>query len=295
MNSPEITEETRIRRAAHTLQAAFLIFREATWHTHVLNIKVENKQILVKEDPEMTFRWQGWFSHYPKHQTPDPRDKAAVLTMMATYDVGHMKQLVAQVFEDMDVLLEEVMIDPKPPKRRTVLLYANGTFDPNLYDHWLLRVTSRTTGEQFAVDISGPQYDHHVCCGPWMKVEHQFVEEVLLVKPLGTLEKFKASTAELKSTAGLEADVQAQAMVAFHAAIDIGMLKKGITWAAVLSKADEDYVRHRDKALKVGRRAIDKYVQTTHLTKRRWKAERYEKRHPKAVEEERKLVDEILS
>tara|TARA_R110002003_G_scaffold110_5_gene9294 strand:- start:6827 stop:7150 length:324 start_codon:yes stop_codon:yes gene_type:complete len=107
MASPAATEEMRLERAAHTLQAVFLMFREATWHNHVLDINAESKNIVIEDDPEKTTRRQGWFSDCSKVRTLKPEDKAAVLTMMSIGDVGNMKQLIGQMLEgEMDDMMQ---------------------------------------------------------------------------------------------------------------------------------------------------------------------------------------------
>tara|TARA_R110002003_G_scaffold110_5_gene9293 strand:- start:6122 stop:6802 length:681 start_codon:yes stop_codon:yes gene_type:complete len=195
----------------------------------------------------------------------------------------------------MDVVLEDVMLRIQSPQRTTLILYGEKVVDFNDYEHWLIRVTSRTSRKQWAIDIAGAQYGHHVYFAPWQVVLDNFIERILLVKPFGTQEQLIKAVGELKSVAGMEADVQAKAMEAFHATVDPKMQKKGHTWASILEKDEKDFVRHRDRVLKVGRSALDKYVEATHLTKRRLKMERFENRHPDVVEADKNRVcDDIL-
>lgn len=309
----ELADINRIERAADTLKAVFLAFRETTWHTNIFDIRCDADDIFIFDDPDKTLRWQGWFSQYPNELTDNPNDKAAVLTTMACYDIAHLRKLVDQMVEGamcgkenpnleltsdkigMDVILEEVMFRVNPPKRRIGIHYGYHGVDPNDYDLWIIRITSRTTGNQWAIDIAGAQYDSHVPCIPWTHACSKLIDKVLAFQPFGTLEKYAVAMAKTKSTDGLETDVQMKAMQAFHAAVDPAMEKKGLSWAAILGKDEKDYVRHRDKILKVGTRAMDVHVKNCSLTKRRLKAERYEKRHFKElVEEERKICQDIL-
>lgn len=101
MSSPKVTDAVRLQRAASALQSAFAIFREVTWHNHIHSIKLEPKQICIKEDPNKLFRYQGWFSPYPVSMTPKHQDKLAVLMTMGGDDVGHMRELVEQMVEGM--------------------------------------------------------------------------------------------------------------------------------------------------------------------------------------------------
>jgi hypothetical protein len=85
-------------RATNTIKAAFLMFREATWHTHILNIKY-GKDIVIVDDPKKIGRQQGWFAPFPDHLTPTSKDKAAVLSSMACHDIGYMRKLIEQVLQ----------------------------------------------------------------------------------------------------------------------------------------------------------------------------------------------------
>ncbi|KAH7072710.1 hypothetical protein BKA63DRAFT_604409 [Paraphoma chrysanthemicola] len=295
MSSPEVTEEVRLQRAAFTLQSAFAIFREVTWHNHIYSIKLEPRQIAIKEDPNKLFRFQGWFSPYPVPMTPKHQDKVAVLMTMGGDDVGHMRELIEQMVESMDVKLEDILIRPRPTTRRTVILRPDATIVLNDNDHWLIRITLNTTGEQYALDISGAQYNHHTYLSPWSSACDTFIAKILLVKPFGTLQKYVRDISDLKDLAGLEAEVQADAMASFHGIVDIAMQNKNLTWSAILSKPEKDYIRHRDKVLRKGKHAMEEYVQATHLAKRRLKAERYERRNPDfVVEGLGRIQDEVL-
>lgn len=140
MTEPEISEAKRIGRAAVTLQAIFLQFREATWHRHIQSIKSKPEILGMTNDPDFKNRFNGWFSPFPNEMIHNVRDKSAILTAMACYDLAHMKKMVEQLFEgkaaetrmktgpwlttrhaDMDVLIEEVMIRPKPPVRPVIM------------------------------------------------------------------------------------------------------------------------------------------------------------------------------
>jgi hypothetical protein len=96
---------------------------------------------------------------------------------MSYHDIGFMKKLVEQLFDGslstfsgveagalttgcigMNVSIEEVNIRLKPLVHRIVIVYKDGRTDFDIYDYCLMRVTSRTTERQTALDISGPQY-----------------------------------------------------------------------------------------------------------------------------------------
>jgi len=92
-------ETEYMSRATDTIKAAFLIFREATWHTHILNIKCNQKENIIVDDAKKTGRQQRWFVPFPDHLTPTTRDKAAVLSNMACHDIGYLRKLIEQILE----------------------------------------------------------------------------------------------------------------------------------------------------------------------------------------------------
>ncbi|KAF2832257.1 hypothetical protein CC86DRAFT_401024 [Ophiobolus disseminans] len=291
----ESAEIKRIERAADTLKATFLTFRDETWHTHIFDVQCFPENIFIFDDPNKSLRWQGWFSHYPEELVDTPDDRAAVLSAMASYDIAHLRKMIEQMLEGMDVILEEVLFSLNPPRRGTCISYGCKAVDLHDFDHWLIRITSCATGNQWAIDIAGAQYDSHISCIPWILACPKLISRTLAVLPFGTMERYAVAMADTKGTDGVEIDVQMKAMQAFHAAIDPGMARKKLSWAVILGKDEKDYVRHRDKILKKGTKAMGDFVLNSHLTKRRVKAERYEKRHfDELVEERNKICQDIL-
>lgn len=181
----------------------------------------------------------------------------------------------------LEVHIEEVKVRLKPLVECTVIAVEPGEeLDINSYrTHWCMRVTLPSTGKQNALDISGVQYSISHGDMPWESQLEFFIEEVQAVKPLGTLGKFAEEMADFKGTEGLEYEVGAGAIKAWHQTVDAAMERKGLTWADVLQKPEADYERHTRKILSVGTKAMWKYVAVTKLTKKRNKAERYEERH----------------
>jgi hypothetical protein len=68
-------------------------------------------------------------------------------------------------------------------------------------------------------------------------------------------------------------------MQAWHDVVDPAMKKKGMSRAAILDKPATHYTRHKEKVMKVGKKAIETVVADQKLTKRRLKAERFDDRH----------------
>ncbi|CAO2649189.1 Nn.00g101380.m01.CDS01 [Neocucurbitaria sp. VM-36] len=289
-----VPEHDRILRAALTLKLAFLYFREATWHSFYNGIASKGKTITLLKDSTKANRYNGWFSPFPNHLVHDPHEKNAVLTTMSCYEIGHMKKLTEQLFEGMDVLIEEVRLRLKPIARRTVIVYEDAKVDFNDYDYWTIRITSRSTGKQTAVDICGPQYDIQLCGFDWDYLCRTYVEKILSVQPFGSLADYTAAMIDLKGLGGFEFEMGAGAMKVFHETVDPAMEKKGLTWATILGKNEKDYARHSYKVLKVGKKAIEAYVAGENLTKRRQKAERYEKRHEEELDVERVRLGQRL-
>ncbi len=187
-----------------------------------------------------------------------------------------------------DVHIEEVKVRLKPVLECTVLAATcleDFNMDP-YHNHWCMRVTLRTTGQQTCLDVGGVQYGTIQVDMPWKSYSDFFVEEVQAVKPLGTLGEYVEAMTQTKGTAAIAFDVAADAMRAWHQTVDAAMERKDLTWEAVLGKEEKDYQRHTKKILSVGTKAMQKYAAETKLMKRRLKAERYEQRHEYEMEEE---------
>ncbi|KAF1942664.1 hypothetical protein EJ02DRAFT_488220 [Clathrospora elynae] len=244
-------EEDRIARAALTLQEAFLDFREATWHSFVADIFNEGKSIAVIEGLNQTRdRLNGWFAQFPHYMGLDEHEKAAVLTMMSGHELGHMQKLVNQMYEEQKRIeanrTDNVPRHGRPPRRSAPLspphrpphhtCPQDGRFGLNDYDYWLMRVTSRATGKQWALDLMGPQYDIQLLCFRWTTMMNSFAEKELSVQPFGTLATYTAELVELKGMMGMGLEVGAQAMQAFHDVVDARMDNKGLSWNAILDK-----------------------------------------------------------
>jgi hypothetical protein len=303
----DITVSFRIKRACQMVRAVFLAYREATWSRfckEVMPPQGQSVAIVIIDDPTKTGRRNGWFCDFPHHLVPDPVIRNAVLTTMSCHDIAFMKKLIEQMFEGtlsrilseasadhghtgLDVEIEEVKVRLRPEGPRTVILYENNQTDLNKYDFWLLRITSRTEGTQLACDITGLQFGHKYVAIPWEDHIGVYAKEILAVKSFGTLAEFATEVAKTKGVTGIQYDISARAMEAWHETVDAAMEKKGLSWAALINKPNADYIRHSDKVLRVGRKAIEAWVANQRLTKRRLKAERYDDRH----EEER--LDEM--
>jgi hypothetical protein len=179
----------------------------------------------------------------------------------------------------LNVDFEEVRAHVKPDGFRVVIKYAAGRTDHNNYDFWFMRMTSRTSGKQFAFDLSGLQFGIEYVISPWESYVAINIKEILAIKPFGTLAAFTAEVAQTKGVTGMHYDVSTRAMQAWHEVVDPAMKKKGLSWAAIFKKPATDYVRHKEKVLKVGKKAIETWVANQRLTKRRLKAERFDDRH----------------
>ena len=178
------------------------------------------------------------------------------------------------------------------------LVYEGLKVDFNTYDHWILRITSNTSRRQWAIHVAGAQYDIRAASYNWHFMETQYIDQVLKVQPFGSLEAYATAMTSgkcAKSGVGFRIGVQAEAMIAFHAIVDWQMDRKDLTWAKILGKKEPDYVRHRNKVLKLGMKTMEEYVDNESLAKRRVKALRYDQRHAEELlAEEKEIVKETL-
>jgi hypothetical protein len=138
-------------------------------------------------------------------------------------------------------------------------MYERGRTDFNDYDFWFMRVTMRTTGRQIALNIAGLQFGISNVT-PWETHNNAYVDKILAVKPFGTLAEFTSEVAETKGLTGMQYDISVSAMQAWHDSVDPAMEKKGLSWALIFKKFPDDFARHRDKVLKVGKKAMETWV-----------------------------------
>ncbi|CAN9397995.1 unnamed protein product [Alternaria sp. RS040] len=296
---PVCSPDLRIHRACYVLREVFYAYREATWSRFCASISLatrHNGLTIITEDPMKSGRKNGWFADFPnQYFVGNPTAKEKVLAITPCYDVGFLKKLVEQLFAGLDVHIEEVNVRLKTLTECTIVAVEPGEeLDLGYYQtHWCMRITVPSTGRQTALDITGAQYGISHGDMPWESQLEFFVEKIQAVKPLGTLEKFAEEMATFKGTEGLEYQVAAGAIKAWHQTVDSAMQRKGLTWADVLQKPEADYERHTRKIISVGTKAMQKYAAVTKLTKRRNKAERYEERHEDQLEGETEELEMI--
>jgi hypothetical protein len=94
-------QKEHMERISATLNTIFIQFREATWHTHVMEVQTGGHQIMLYLSEQKPFRRHGWWSMFPSHIVglADEQNKNAVLTTMAIHDVARLTQLISQMFE----------------------------------------------------------------------------------------------------------------------------------------------------------------------------------------------------
>jgi hypothetical protein len=94
-------EREHLERISTTLNTNFLQFREATWHTHVMDVHTGGNQIMLHLSEQKPFRRHGWWSMFPSHIVglADEQNKNAVLTTMAIFDIAHLTTLISQMFQ----------------------------------------------------------------------------------------------------------------------------------------------------------------------------------------------------
>jgi hypothetical protein len=199
---------------------------------------------------------------------------------------------------DMHFTFSEVLIRLKHQHARTLFVNSCSSLTSDLtkLDVWVFRMTSTVTQRTWALHLSGAQYHKPEIATFWDDFVHDHVASILSTKPLGTLSHFARSQAQTKTLSGMQHDLQLRAMRSFHATVDPAMAKKKLTWKDVLSKPQDDFVRHADKIMGVGKRAVVAFTKEEGpLTKRRQKLERYEKRHEDEVMMGKtKMCEEIL-
>jgi hypothetical protein len=191
----------------------------------------------------------------------------------------------------MKVTLEEVRFRVKLGHPSVVFLTRNKYINPSIQDFWCIRVTSTITQRQWAIHLSGPQYGK---CEPgtnWNDFAREYIDGTFAVLPFGTLSRYTTATSQTKGMAGMNHDLAIRSMQAFHDTVDAGMTRKNLTWTDILHKSDEDFMRHADKVLRVGNKAVETFMKDLgSLTKRRQKAGRWDKRHAEDMKVEHERI-----
>lgn len=193
----------------------------------------------------------------------------------------------------MSVTLEEISFHLAPNHLTTSLLTGQTHIQPSTHPLWCIRVTSTLTQRQWAIHLSGPQYGKLEPATDWLDFARQFIatDSEFLVLPFGSLAKYIAAMSKSKGVEGMRCDLSAGAMRAFHRTVDGAMSRKKLSWTKVMRKSDEDFMRHADKILRVGNKAVEKWVEGVgQLGKRRREAERWERRHKEEMEGEEERV-----
>ncbi|KAH3916188.1 hypothetical protein HBH56_069970 [Parastagonospora nodorum] len=290
-------EADYILRVFYILWSAFLDFRETTWTTPIAGVpNHDTLEPVIIVDELKTDRWNGYWSKFPTDRIPPLQDTTTRVQVLCTgscLDTAHFTRLIEQVFEGMSVTLEEISFRLDPSHPTTSLLTGQTHTQPCTHPLWCLRVTSTLTHRQWAIHLSGPQYAKLEPATDWLDFARSYIapDSEFLVLPFGSLARYTAAVSKTKGVDGMRCDLSAGGMQAFHDTVDKAMGRKNLSWTKVMRKSDEDFMRHADKILRVGNRAVEAWMEGVgQLGKRRRDAERWERRHGEEMEREQERV-----
>jgi hypothetical protein len=108
------------------------------------------------------------------------------------------------VVTDSDVIVEEVNVRMKPPKRSAILIVEGlGSSDGGYNSHCLLQVTKELPFQQWILDITGPQLNVFDPCITLSTYMTKYVDLFRMTAPLGTAKLFFDKLADTEGLVGL--------------------------------------------------------------------------------------------
>jgi hypothetical protein len=75
-------EKEHMERISATLNTIFIQFREATWHTHVMEVQTGGNQIMLYLSEQKPFRRHGWWSMFPSHIVGLPMSRTRTQSLL---------------------------------------------------------------------------------------------------------------------------------------------------------------------------------------------------------------------
>ncbi|KAK8152411.1 hypothetical protein BC567DRAFT_253156 [Phyllosticta citribraziliensis] len=165
---PSVSTEQSFQRASKLLQETFMIFREGLYDQNTMFTFLDEGNVVLTHD-------------FPK----DPLDARMAADFVPIYDLPYaapyvlndypeqVKRTLLMIFQCMDSTIvmapminailgpycsriEEVHFQPK-----NEALWARWLGDDQRVTHYILRATLAGSGAQYAVDLTGPQYNWH--------------------------------------------------------------------------------------------------------------------------------------
>jgi hypothetical protein len=119
------------------------------------------------------------------------------------------------VVTDSDVIVEEVNVRMKPPKRSAISIVEGlGSSDGGYNSHCLLQITRQLPFQQWILDITGPQLNVFDPCIALSTYMTKYVDLFRMTAPLGTAKLFFDKLADTEGLVSLQARIDQDAVEA---------------------------------------------------------------------------------
>ncbi|KAE8443550.1 hypothetical protein EG329_001712 [Mollisiaceae sp. DMI_Dod_QoI] len=179
-------------QAGDLLQEMFYVYRENVFDKLIVNIEHKDGKMYIYEG--VYGRLQNNFDllePFPHHLVSNEEDKHAILAHLSCGEaVGWMNELIEHVLKDIASELEEYSIIFKNSKRTLVAVAITGREDTYTYQHEIIQVTLKQSGEQYVLDLAGAQYGYHDTVIPSSTYFSSRVASIEARNPMGCMRRW---------------------------------------------------------------------------------------------------------
>ncbi|KAF2845061.1 hypothetical protein T440DRAFT_502704 [Plenodomus tracheiphilus IPT5] len=190
--------EEVLKKAATVASIAYLRFRKNTWDIPIVKVDVEEGVLTIHREYDSM---DNYFVPFPKRLMASEDKKETRRNMnqvlcafVCEEGLAWMHNTLAGLLQGLKIQIEEINVSMYNIPRKTITVHPNGFQHSNWpgYSHDLLRITSKATGTQWAIDISGGQYGITAVFWPWKQFNLLHVKDVEKIYPFGTHKQQKA-------------------------------------------------------------------------------------------------------
>jgi hypothetical protein len=173
------------------------------------------------------------------------------------------------------VKIQEINVQLKAPARKTINVYGNGKVDLNIYQHRLLKLTSKVTSTAWAIDITGAQYYINQPTHQWETYVSKYVTMTGGIYGFGMALQFFQRMSHLKGLKGMRYSIGQSAMKEFNKGLELWSEQSGIKLSDVANLNDEKFSQAQKALLQLTHQAVSSFVAKQDLTMARIEAEHY--------------------
>ncbi|KAI8935633.1 hypothetical protein NX059_007161 [Plenodomus lindquistii] len=282
--------ECALEKATDIALVAYLKFRENTWDIPIVDVTAEEDALTIHRNFDSP---QDYFVPFPHRvfnsgvKEDDVRNANQVLctfvceealawmhnTLVALLD-GIVPPLISMSEASflpapgLKVRMDEVNVKLVNIPRKTVIAHPTGFTHSNWpgHSHDILRITSKITGTQWIMDLSGAQYGISAAFWSWNDYSAQYVQSIENVYPLGTHKQQKAIEAKIWGNTTLDCGVVGEVAAAMNAAVKVWEKKHKVKLADVIKLPDAQYLEMGKKLTDHMSKATQSYIKGLNIT-----------------------------